>query len=75
MCNTDLIVFGSRLLACIGYGFALLCLTVAVLALGGLTFRKQSAADRKLDLDGFCAGLVLAVGSTLVTAVCLKLLG
>lgn len=75
MCNTDLIVFGARLLACIGYGFALLCISVSILAALSLTFRKQSAADRKIDRDGFGAGLVLSFGTALFTTICLKLLG
>lgn len=75
MCNTDLIVFGARLLACIGYGFAALCLAVAAgAALRGI-FLKQDRAGRKVDMDAFGACLLMAFVTTLVTIGCLKILG
>jgi hypothetical protein len=75
MCNTDLIVFGARMVAFIGYGFGLFCLVVAIMAGGTGIFRKQSKEDRKNDIDVCVGGLGLAFGSAMLTAVCLKLLG
>lgn len=75
MCNDYLVVFGGRIVAVIGYGFALFCMSVSLLAMCTALFRKQAKEERKNDIEACTGGGFLAFASAMLTAVCLKLLG